>query len=148
MAHQDIAKHKPIGYWLKHADSVITEHIDRMLSENGFTRSRWQVLNIVYQAGTITRSGVLETMQTFIDARQLEEIIEEFVEQGWLVKHGDQEGAQLTLTEAGKAQRETLFEVQSEVRRRTMLGITEREYATVIDVLERMVSNLERGKEH
>ena len=148
MAHQDIAKHKPIGYWLKHADNVITEHVDKVLSENGFTRSRWQVLNIVYQAGTIMRSDVLDTMQTFIDARQLDEIIEEFVEQGWLVKHSEEERAQLTLTEAGKAQRETIFEVQSEVRRRTMQGITEREYATVIDVLERMVSNLERGKEH
>ena len=47
MAHQDMAtKHKPIGYWLKHADNVITEHLDRVLSENGFTRSRWQVLNM------------------------------------------------------------------------------------------------------
>lgn len=148
MARQDIAKHKPIGYWLKYADNVITEHIDRVLSENGFTRSRWQVLNIVYQAGTITRSGILDTMQIFIDARQLDEIIEEFVEQGWLVKQSEEEGAQLTLTEAGKAKRETLFKLQSEVRRRAMQGITEREYATVIDVLERMVSNLERGKEH
>jgi len=40
MAHQDIAKHKPIGYWPKHTDNVITEHIDRVLSENGLTRSR------------------------------------------------------------------------------------------------------------
>ena len=146
MAHQDIAKQKPIGYWLKHADNVISEHVDKVLSENGFTRSRWQVLNIVYQAGTITRSSVLDTMQTFIDAPQLDEIIEEFVEEGWLVRFGEGDGAQLTLTEAGKAQRETLFELQSEVRRRAMQGITEREYATVIDVLERMVSNLERGK--
>lgn len=37
-----------------------------MLSDNGFTRSRWQVLNIVYQAGTITTSGVSDTMQTAI----------------------------------------------------------------------------------
>jgi DNA-binding MarR family transcriptional regulator len=149
MAHQDnIAKHKPIGYWLKHADEVITAHVDRVLGDNGFTRSRWQVLNIVYQAGTITKSGVFDTMQTFIDARQLDEIIEGFVEEGWLVKHGDSGGAQLTLTDAGKAKRETIFKLQSEVRKRAMQGITEREYATVIDVLERMVSNLERGKEH
>src|SRR5215218_3312060 len=78
IARQDIAKPKPIGYWLKHADNVITEHVDK-------------VLNIIYQAGTITRSGVLDTMQTFIDARQLDKIIEEFVEQGWLVKHGEKE---------------------------------------------------------
>ena len=54
MANRDKTKHKPIGYWLKHADDVITEHIDRVLGENGFTSSRWQVLNIAYQADTIT----------------------------------------------------------------------------------------------
>jgi DNA-binding MarR family transcriptional regulator len=136
-------KHKPIGYWLKHADNVITEHIDRVLSENGFTRSRWQVLNIVYQAGTITRGGLFDTMQTFIDARQLDEIIEEFVEEGWMVTFGERDGEQLTLTDAGKVRRETVFELQSEVRRRAMKGITEQEYATVVDVLERMVGNLQ-----
>ena len=143
MAHQDIAKHKPIGYWLKHADNVITEHIDRVLSENGFTRSRWQVLNILYQAGTITRDALFESMQTFIDAPQLDEIIEESVEEGWLVGFGEGDGAQLTLTDAGNANGETIFELQSEVRRRAIKGITEREYATVIDVLERMVRNLQ-----
>ena len=143
MAHQDIAKHKPIGYWLKHADSVITEHIDRMLSENGFTRSRWQVLNIVYQAGTIMRKALVDTMQNFIHAPQLDEIIEDFVEEGWLVRLGEGDEAQLTLTDAGKANRETVFELQSEVRRQAMKGITEQEYTMVIDVLERMVKNLQ-----
>ena len=82
MAQPDVTKQQPIGYWLKRADTVITEHIDRVLSDNGFTRFRWQVLNIVYQAGTITRSGVSDTMQTFIDARQLEEIVDGSREKG------------------------------------------------------------------
>jgi len=140
MADQDIAK--PIGYWLKQADNVLTEHIDRVLSENGFTRSRWQVLNTVYQAGTITRASLFDTVQTFIDACQLDEIIREFVEEGWLVAFGGSNGAQLTLTDAGIAKREAVFELQSGVRRRAMKGIAEQEYATVIDVLERMVKNL------
>ena len=101
------------------------------------------MLNIVYQAGTITRGGVFDTMQAFIDARQLDEIIDRFVDEGWLVKRGEGDGAQLTLTDAGKAKRDTVFKLQSEVRRRAMQGITEQEYATVIDVLERMVRNLE-----
>ena len=143
MTQRDVAKQKPIGYWLKYADEVVTEHVDRVLSDNGFTRSRWQVLNIVYQAGTITRGGVFDTMQTFISTRQLDEIIDGFVEEGWLAKAGEGDGAQLALTEAGKAKRETVFKLQSEVRRRAMQGITEQEYATVIDVLERMVRNLE-----
>jgi DNA-binding MarR family transcriptional regulator len=140
---QDRTKQKPIGYWLKRADEVITLHVDLVLSDNGFTRFRWQVLNIVYQAGTITRGNVLETMQAFIDARQLEEILDGFVGEGWLVKSGQGDDAQLTLTDAGKAQRETVFKLQREVRSRAMQGITEQEYATVIDVLERMVSNLD-----
>ena len=143
MANRDITKHKPIGYWLKHADNVITEHIDRVLSENGFTRSRWQVLNIVYQAGTIMRKALVDTMQNFIHAPQLDEIIEDFVEEGWLVRLGEGDEAQLTLTDAGKANRETVFELQSEVRRQAMKGITEQEYTMVIDVLERMVKNLQ-----
>ncbi len=146
MAQPDIAKHKPLGYWLKHADEVITEHADRVLSDKGFTRSRWQVLNIIYQAETITRGGVFDTMQTFIDTQQLDEIIDEFVEEGWLVSSGEGDGAQLTLTDTGKIQREAVFELQSEVRRRAMEGITEQEYATVIDVLGRMVRNLEQGE--
>ena len=143
MAQRDVTKQQPIGYWLKRADEVITEHVDRVLSDNGFTRFRWQVLNIIYQAGTITRGGLFDTMQTFIDAHRLDEIIDGFIKEGWLVKRGEGDAAQLTLTDAGKAQRETVFELQSEVRRRAMQGITEQEYATVIDVLQRMVKNLE-----
>ena len=143
MAQPDVTKHKPIGYWLKHADEVITEHADRALRDNGFTRSRWQALNTVYEADTITMSGVFGTLQTFINARQLEEIVEGFVQEGWLVKRGEGDAAELTLTDAGKSQRETVFKLQSEVRRRAMQGITEEEYATVIDVLQRMVKNLE-----
>lgn len=143
MSQRDVTKQQPIGYWLKHADEVITEHADRVLSDNGFTRFRWQVLNIVYQTGTITRSGVFDAMQTFIDARRLDEIIDGFVKEGWLVVRGEGDAAQLTLTEAGRTRRETVFKLQSEVRRRAMQGITEQEYATVIDVLERMVRNLE-----
>ena len=143
MAQRGVTKQKPIGYWLKHADEVITEHVDRVLSDNGFTRFRWQVLNIIYQAGTVTRGGVFGTMQSFIDARQLDEIMDGFMKEGWLVKRGEGDGALLTLTDAGKAKRESVFELQSEVRKRAMRGISEQEYTTVIDVLQRMVRNLE-----
>jgi DNA-binding MarR family transcriptional regulator len=82
-------------------------------------------------------------MQAFIDARQLDEIIDGFLEEGWLAKSGEGDAARLTLTGSGRAQREKIFELQSKVRSRAMQGISEQEYATVIDVLERMVRNLE-----
>ena len=82
---------------------------------------------------------MFDTMQTFIDARRLNEIVDGFVKEERLIKRGEGDGSQLTLTDAGKAQRKTVFKLHSEVRRRAMQGITEQEYATVSDVLQRMV---------
>jgi DNA-binding MarR family transcriptional regulator len=143
MVQRDITGQPPIGYWLKHADEVITKHVNQVLQDNGFTRFRWQVLNILYETGTTTRSKVFTTMKTFIDADQLDEILNGFVQEGWLVKRGDGEVTELVLTNAGKTEREAIFKLQSEVRRRAMRGISDQEYTTVIDVLQRMVNNLE-----
>jgi len=82
-------------------------------------------------------------MKTFINVRQLDEIIDGFVQEGWLVKHGEGDATILVLTDAGKSEREAIFKLQSEVRRRALQGITEQEYTTIIDVLQRMVKNLE-----
>jgi len=86
---------------------------------------------------------VFTTMKNFIDARQLDEILEGFVQEGWLVKGSDGDATALVLSDAGKAEREVIFKWQSEVRRRALRGITDQEYMTVIDVLQRMVNNLE-----
>jgi DNA-binding MarR family transcriptional regulator len=143
MVQRDVTSQPPIGYWLKHADEVITRHVNQVLLDHGFTRFRWQVLNLLYEAGTIARNNVLETMKTFIDAQQLEEILNGFVQEGWLSMRGDGDAAVLELTDAGKAERETIFKLQSEVRRRALRGISDQEYMTVIDVLQRLVNNLE-----
>ena len=140
------AMQRPIGYWLKHVDELITKQSDQVLSAKGFTRHRWQVLNTVYEAGTVTKRDVFTTMKTFIDARQLDEIIDGFAKDGLLVKQGAGYAAELALTEAGRAERETILKLQSEVRRRAVQGITEEEYAMVIDVLQRMARNLEESK--
>jgi len=73
MVQRERARQLPIGYWLKHTDEVITRHVDQVLDDRGFNRFRWQVLNMLYEAGTTTRSTVFATMQTFIDVDQLKE---------------------------------------------------------------------------
>ena len=143
MVQRNVSGQAPIGYWLKHADEVITQHVNQVLQDQGFTRSRWQVLNILYETGTTTRSNVLEIMKTFIDADQLDEILNSIVQAGWLLKRGDSDVTELVLTNSGKAEREAIFQLQSEVRRRTMQGISDQEYTIVLDVLQRMVNNLE-----
>ncbi len=140
---RESARQLPIGYWLKHTDEVITTHVDQALDDRGFTRFRWQVLNMLYEAGVTTRGTVFATMQTFIDAGQLNEIVDGFARAGWLVTRGEGDATELELTEAGRAERDAVFTLQSDVRRRAMQGISEQEYVTVVAVLQRMVSNLE-----
>ena len=127
MVQRNVTGLAPIGYWLKHADEVITKHVNQVLQDQGFTRFRWQVLNMLYETGTTTRSNVLEIMKTFIDADQLDEILNGFVQEGWLLKRGDSDVTELVLTNSGKAEREAIFQLQSEVRRRTMQGISDQE---------------------
>ncbi len=146
MAQQDSTKQQPIGYWLKHVDEVITKHVNQVLSEQGFTRFQWQVLNSIYEAGTIARKDVFNIMQTFIQVHQFDDILDGFAKQGWLIERSDGDTTALMLTDAGKAERETIFKLQSEVRRRAMQGITDQEeYTLVLDVLQRIVHNLEEG---
>jgi hypothetical protein len=85
----------------------------------------------------------LTTMQTFIDARQIDEILNGFEPEWWLEKSSHGDFTSMGLTDPGMAEREVIFKQQSEVRRRALHGITDQEYATVIDVLRGMVNYLE-----
>lgn len=48
-------------------------------------------------------------MKTFIDAQQIEAILNGFVQEGWLLKHGDGDATALVLTDEGKAKREAIL---------------------------------------
>lgn len=38
---------RPLGYWLKLVDSLITEQFTESLEEHGVTRKQWQLLNVL-----------------------------------------------------------------------------------------------------
>jgi hypothetical protein len=48
-------------------------------------------------------------MKNFIDARQLDEMLDGFEQNGWLVKSSDGDFTSLGLTDAGMAEREVVF---------------------------------------
>jgi DNA-binding MarR family transcriptional regulator len=132
-----------IGYWLKQADAAITERSDQALSIEGFTRTHWQTLNLIFEAGAVSRQDIFATMRTFITDSQLDEILGLFARSGWLVEQYAGEERMLELTEAGKQTHERVFARQREVRQRAMQGISGEEYAAAISVLQRIVQNLE-----
>jgi DNA-binding MarR family transcriptional regulator len=104
------------------------------------SRSQWQVLNSIHEAGHITKEQLFETMQTFISQAELERILTDFSGRGWLVQT---EKGLFQLSGEGRAEYQHILELQEDVRKRAMRGVTEEEYMTVIRVLQRIVNNLE-----
>lgn len=135
----------PIGYWLKRVDNLLNEQIDKLHVDSKITRSDWQVLNLLSEMGNGSKQQIFESMQTFVDPTQLEKILSGLVERGWIGESVASERATLAyqLTVEGKRQHQQLLARQKEVRQRAVQGISEEEYVTVIQVLQRMASNLE-----
>lgn len=135
---------QPIGYWLKQADNLLTEQINKVQSANGVSRFDWQVLNRLNELGMADRKQLFEVMRTFITEVELEEILSSLTQRGWVeqgkVSHNS--AAEFHLTEEGRRQHAIILASQKEVRAQAMQGIGEEEYATVIRVLQRIVSNL------
>jgi len=136
----------PIGYWLKQADLMLTEHLGRVLDDHGLTRFHWQVLNLLNQRGPTTRAAVSEAMQLFVDAAGVDGILDDLARRGWLWRreHGGEGTTELALTDEGRQGHRRVFELVDATRKRSQEGISEEDYATVISTLQRMVANLER----
>ncbi|MCB0212039.1 MAG: hypothetical protein KDJ52_22040 [Anaerolineae bacterium] len=96
--------HLPIGYWLKQADNLITEHINQAQAANGLSRSDWQVLNTLAEAGPISKAQIFTFMRTFISTSELNAILTHLVERGWAETIAHEEGSEapLQLTEEGR----------------------------------------------
>ena len=130
---------KPIGYWLKSAHDALDHSLDGALGDQGLTRTHWQMLNLLHETDApATKTQLFETMQTFVDEAGLDRILEMFLAKGWL----NELGASYSLTDAGQEAHGQLFKIIGEKRQQAMVGITQEEYALVLDVLQRIVANL------
>jgi len=135
---------RPIGYWLKRADTLLTTQIDKAQASNGVSRFDWQVLNMLNELGRASKERIFETILAFVDAPGVDEIVTRLVGRGWaeqteISRPGTVE---FQLTQEGRRMHGVILSTQKAVRQRAIQGINEEEYATVVRVLKRIVTNL------
>jgi DNA-binding MarR family transcriptional regulator len=131
---------RPIGFWLKLLDQLITEQFESTLEDHGVTRRQWQLLNLLTNDDA-TQAELTELLAPFVSGPQpqsLGEDLAELVESGWV----GQEGEVFALTVKGRTSVTRLGEVVARTRDTLAQGISDEEYQQTLDVLERMSVNL------
>lgn len=131
---------KPIGYWLKHLDAVISTSFDAVFGRRGLARRHWQVLTSLTR-GPASHDELHTRLAPFWEegAVTLDEVTALLLTNGWIT--GDRHEYHLTAT--GRAVQAELQAETDTIRARLTSGLTVEDYNTVVDGLARMAANLE-----
>lgn len=134
--------HLPIGYWIKKADEVLTARINEAQEANGLSRTEWQILNVLHETSSASRSQIIELLHPFGNEARLGPVLDSLVDRGLVEETGTGMG-EFRLSAQGRAVHATALAVQKKIRRQAVRGITETDYLTTIRVLQRIVANLD-----
>jgi hypothetical protein len=128
----------PIGWYLKEADSLITQYVNASFESFGINRFHWQLIKNISLHGKICQSLYYHQVSRFMTEAELAEIFASLVERHWIAQDGDM----YSFTEAGKTAFALIEEKQMENRKHMMEGTTQEEYDITIGFLERVIRNM------
>jgi hypothetical protein len=132
---------QPIGYWSGEAYRRVVGRIRAELAVEDLTQPHWWTLNHVAGApGTWSRAKLAERLIPFDDLGiDFGGVFDDLIARGWMTE----DAGTLTLTESGEAGRLRARARNLGVHEQTHDGITTAEYVATINVLRRMVANLD-----
>lgn len=133
----------PIGYWIKRADEALTARIDEAQAANGLSRTGWQILNALHEAGSMTHEQLAELLRPFAGTESLAEQIAHLAGRGLI--ESERDTTAYRLTDRGRQVHADALTLQREIRRRAVQGVSEADYLTAIQVLQRIAENLSEG---
>jgi hypothetical protein len=122
---------RPLGYWLRVLDSLITREFASAFESEGADRRDWMMLNAL--DGDVDAPGLTERLaRKGKRLRRLED-------RGWVEEQGDGTWA---LTEEGARAKERLGTVVSGIRSRVAGAVSPEDYATTLATLEAIAREL------
>jgi DNA-binding MarR family transcriptional regulator len=136
----DTAAERPIGYWLKTLDRLIDGQFESRLGDAGLSRRQWQILKLLHD-GARSMPELQDELEPFLhDAPdELDDAVTGLLSRGW----ADAQNAVISLSQTGEAQFGLVRANIAELRQDLAAGISPEEYRATVDVLVRMVANLE-----
>jgi hypothetical protein len=132
---------QPIGYWSGEAYRRVVGRIRAELAVEDLTQPHWWTLNHVAGApGEWSRTKLAERLLPFDDLGiDFGGVFDDLIARGWM----REDAGSLTLTESGEAGRLRARDRNAHAHEQTHDGITTAEYVAALNVLRRMVANLD-----
>ena len=128
---------RPIGWWLKEADTQLDAAFDRALQGRNVDRRRWQVLASLAKNPT-PRSELIETLASFDPQAAVDAAIDDLATRGWI----DGAAEVLTLTSNGRREHDVLAPLIDNVRQQVTAALPHDDYVTLVRLLQRLVTGL------
>ncbi|WP_455133833.1 hypothetical protein [Microbacterium aurum] len=122
---------RPLGYWLRAVDGLLTRAFAEALAAEGVDRRDWMLLNAV--SGDIDAPGLTERL-----ARKGKRL-RSFEDRGWALEKGD---GTWELTDLGRAEKERLGAIVDGIRTRVTGAVGDEGYAQLTASLEAIAREL------
>ena len=123
---------RPLGYWLRLVDGLISREFATAFEGEGVTRRDWMLLNAL--SGDVDAPGLADRL-----ARKGGKRLRRLEQLGWAEEQGDGTWA---LTDEGRDARERLGEAVSGIRSRVAGAVSPEDYGTMLASLEAIARDL------
>ncbi|MDZ7910299.1 MAG: MarR family winged helix-turn-helix transcriptional regulator [Rhodococcus sp. (in: high G+C Gram-positive bacteria)] len=130
---------QPLGFWTVRAGEAIRARIRGALAEIGLTQPEWWLLHQISlhpegadRAETIEKIGHNDTPEAIVEA------IDSARSKGWIVESN----SRVSYTPEGEEQFRRTADVQRMLQEERMNGISEADFVTTIEVLQRTIKNV------
>lgn len=123
---------RPLGYWLRLVDGLISREFATAFEGEGVTRRDWMLLGAL--SGDVDAPGLAERL-----ARKGGKRLRRLEQLGWAEEQGDGTWA---LTDAGREAKERLGEAVGGIRSRVAGAVSPEDYATMTASLEAIAREL------
>jgi hypothetical protein len=128
---------RPIGWWLKEADTRLDAAFDRQLAGRNVDRRGWQVLAGLARCPT-SREDVTASLSSFDAPVVIDAVLGHLSAVGWI----EEDAGLLRLTTDGTRTHAELAPLVDSVRTQVAAALPPHDYAMLIDLLRRLVAAL------
>ncbi|PSL46072.1 hypothetical protein CLV51_10348 [Chitinophaga niastensis] len=129
---------RPIGWYLKEADNLITGFMNASFEIRGITRFHWQILQNIDTHGSICKNNYYPQVKRFLSEQELEQLLASLLTRNWIQLHNED----YTFTETGKQEFDQIAILQQRNKEQMLSGTTSEDYINTINFLSTLILNM------